>query len=255
MARIHFTVQGEGSPVILLHGFPFNSTIWHEFAALLATSFKVYTPDLPGFGQSAALEKIFTIDDVADAMLAWITNNGIESPALLGHSLGGYVSLAIINKSPTIFSRLVLLNSTALADSDEKKASRNKVIDFIDANGVNAFTSNFLEPLFREKSNPAITKVREIAMAAKTDPVKGYTMAMRDRPNREYTLQTFEKPILFITGAHDAGISVESIERQAAISPMISVKILRDSAHMSMFEQTSETLSLVKNFLQQSNQP
>lgn len=252
MANLFFQSRGKGDPVILLHGFPFNQKVWASFAEKLGEKYKVYTVDLPGFGDSPVLPLPFTIDQVSDAMISWIRNNNINNSVLIGHSLGGYVALATVKKAPELFRSFVLFHSTAYADNDEKKQSRNKVLDFIDKNGVTVFTSNFIASLFVNQQHPAIEKVRSIAVEAKADVVKGYTIAMRDRTERTDVLRSFGKPILFLAGERDAGISVDSINKQAAISLKAEAHILPEVAHMGMFENEKKCLEVIHSFIQEN---
>src|SRR5690606_19740979 len=154
--------------------------------------------DLPGFGNSPGLKTPFTIDDVAEEILNWIRHNPIKNATLIGHSLGGYVSLALLERSPDLFKSFVLFHSTALPDSPEKKSSRNKVVEFIENNGVLAFTSNFIPSLFANPEHPAVKTVRSISQEASAEAVKGYTFAMRDRPDRTSVLKDSGKPVLFL---------------------------------------------------------
>ena len=255
MSSINFAVRGQGNPVILIHGFPFHHRIWHSFAERLSNNCQVFTPDLPGFGESALPAPEFSIDSVAKRLIDWVGEIGVRNVIVVGHSMGGYVALSMVNQRPDLFSGLILFHSTALADSPEKKDNRNKVIEFIGSNGVKAFTANFIEPLFANKANSAINTVKQIAIQASADTVIGYTKAMRDRPDRQRVLKEFTKPILFIAGAHDGGIPFESIEKQAALSSHISYEKMNESAHMGMFEETDKCLSIIKNFAASSNQP
>jgi pimeloyl-ACP methyl ester carboxylesterase len=255
MSSISFNVQGEGKPVILIHGFPFNKRIWTRFAEDLSKNFKIFSIDLPGFGDSPLLREQFDLAEIADSVLTWMQEEKIEKPVVVGHSLGGYITLEMAKKSPDLFSSFVLFHSTGTADSQEKKESRNKVLDFIKNNGVQAFTSNFIEPLFAKKSNDSIATVRTIAMEANEKTVIAYTKAMRDRSDSQGVLQNFPRPILIITGEKDPGIPVESITKQASLSPRVRLEILREAAHMGMFEEKTNTLDLIKNFIASSNQP
>src|SRR6187402_3467112 len=189
MSDIFFEQQGLGNPVILIHGFPMSHFVWKDFASRLTANVTVYTPDLPGFGQSKILPSPFSIDDVANKLLEWIESNGIKKSVLIGHSLGGYVALAMIEKRPDLFVGLGLFHSTALADSAEKKDSRTKVVEFVEKNGALTFTSNFIGPLFADPTHPAISFVKEIASQSSAEAVVGFTQAMRDRPNREAVLK------------------------------------------------------------------
>jgi pimeloyl-ACP methyl ester carboxylesterase len=241
MSKIFFSVKGSGQPVILLHGFPFNQSLWDPLdSALAALGYKIYTPDLPGFGESALLPSGFTLEDVAGEMLQWIHEEKINGIVLIGHSLGGYVALEMVRQQPGLFAGFGLLHSTALADHAEKKESRTKAIEFIGRNGVKAFTTNFIEPLFADSRNEFIPRVKNIASEATEEAVTGYTIAMRDRKNQEAVLKDFKGPILFVAGEHDKGIPVESVKQQAALCQHSEVHILSSSAHMSMFEQTGD---------------
>lgn len=255
MGDIFFEQQGSGDPVILIHGFPMSHFVWKDFAPRLATNVTVYTPDLPGFGQSKILPSPFSIDDVANRLLEWIETKGIKKSVLVGHSLGGYVALAMIEKKPELFVGLGLFHSTALADSAEKKESRTKVVEFVEKNGALAFTSNFISPLFADPTHPAISVVREIAVQSSAEAVIGFTQAMRDRPTREAVLKKFERPILFIAGGMDQGIPVETIKHQAGACQYPDLHILSGVAHMGMFEQPTEILDIMTAFVGRCHAP
>lgn len=252
MSEIFFTKRGNGHPIILLHGFPFHHRIWDGFAEKLSKKFKVYTPDLPGFGKSPGIKSPFTIDQVGDLIASWIEDEQIKNSILIGHSLGGYVALAVAGKRPDLLAGLGLFHSTASPDSSEKKESRNKVIEFINKNGVEAFTSNFIAPLYFNPQHPSIPKVREIATHASADAVKGYTLAMRDRDDKASLLKSFPKAILFITGETDAGIPVESIVQQASFSSRSKTYILPQVGHMGMFEAEEKTLKIIEDFAEKN---
>ena len=242
-------VMGEGSPVILIHGFPLNHSMWNNFADVIARHHKVYTPDLPGFGQSPILPSPFSIDQVADEMIRWIDHHHIVNSVIIGHSLGGYVTLAMVKKRPSLFASFGLFHSTAEPDGQEKKESRTKAVDFIKKNGAVVFTTNFIEPLFADPKDPAVPVVKAIARQSSEPAVIGYTLAMRDRESRIDVLQSFDKPILFIAGAKDRGIPAEAIERQASVCRHPELHILPDAAHMSMFEQGTETAAIIGEFI------
>ncbi|HYC84617.1 MAG TPA: alpha/beta hydrolase [Chryseosolibacter sp.] len=249
MAALNITERGDGYPLVFIHGFPFNNQIWDSFAGHFDRSFRVVTPDLPGFGKSAALSLSFSIEDVANAVLGQLKKKAISECALVGHSLGGYVALAMAGQEPGFISRFALFHSTAYADSAEKKDNRNKVVDFVRKNGAEAFTGGFINPLFADQKHPAIDQVRAIACKASEETVIGYTLAMRDRPDRTSVLREFGKPMLIITGDRDAGITTASVEEQAALSSDVKVHVLKDVAHMGMFEKPDESAAVLSRFL------
>jgi pimeloyl-ACP methyl ester carboxylesterase len=255
MTKISFTVQGSGFPVILLHGFPFHKHIWADFSTALSANAKVYTPDLPGLGEGEPLKENFSIGDVAQAIIRWTEQEKIERCCIVGHSLGGYITLEIANQKPALCASIGLFHSTALADTHEKKESRTKVMEFVRKNDVEAFTSNFIEPLFADHNNPAIPVVRKIAMQASAQAVIAYTLAMRDRKNHEDLLKTFPQSILFLAGEKDQGIPVKSIYSQAQLCQKAEVHILNTTAHMGMFEQRKESLEIIGDFIARTSGP
>jgi pimeloyl-ACP methyl ester carboxylesterase len=250
MSTLGFTDFGKKSDpaILLLHGFPFHRRIWDGFAEGLAESARVIAVDLPGFGDSPIIKTPFTLDDIGRSILSWMDEHDVKTPMIVGHSLGGYIALALAGLDPSKFAGLILFHSTAYADNAEKKESRNKVLDFIDKNGVLKFTSNFIPPLFAKPDHPAIDTVRKIAIQASTEAVVNYTIAMRDRPDRTAMLTDFHKPIMFISGEKDGGITVESVKKQAQANPSIETHILNDCGHMGMFEKREETLMLIRKF-------
>lgn len=246
---IFFQVRGSGKPVVLLHGFPMNQRVWNEFATELSKDFTVYTPDLPGLGQSEILPSPFSIEDVADTLLLWMEEQNIMNSVLIGHSLGGYVALAMVEKKPSAFSGMGLFHSTAYADTVEKRKSRTKTVAFIKKNGVHAFTTDFIKPLFADPTHPSIQSVREISMEASEAAVLGYTVAMRDRIERLNILEDFKKPVLFIAGKLDQGIPSSSVQEQASRCQEADLHILTNTAHMGMFERKDQAIELVRAFV------
>jgi len=249
MSSLSFKRLGKGKPIILMHGFPMNQTVWEDFVPLLTHHFEVITVDLPGFGESPLPQQPFSIDQVADIVLGWLAAEKILGSTLIGHSLGGYVALAMLEKQPALFSGLGLFHSTALADSEEKKESRLKVVEFIEKNGVLAFTSNFIPPLFANQNHKAIDAVRNIAVQSSESAVTGYTLAMRNRPDRTEVLKKLEVPILFLAGEADPGIPVNSILKQSEYCKSPQVHFLKQVAHMGMFENPKEAANLIRSFV------
>src|SRR3990170_1447292 len=127
MKTLNYRESGSGPTVILIHGFPMNQQVWNDFAEKLSASFQVVTLDLPGFGKSPALPDGFSLEGVALTIHTWIKEKKYAHPIIVGHSLGGYVTLALADRDMDIMAGMCLFHSTALADSDEKKESRDKV--------------------------------------------------------------------------------------------------------------------------------
>lgn len=246
---IYARQRGRGKPLLFIHGFPMNQAVWDDFGERFVSTHKVITVDLPGFGRSPILPPFFSLDQVADQLIHFLGEREIYDATIIGHSLGGYVGLAMISKRPDLFSALGLFHSTAYADSTEKKESRNKVVEFVEKNGALAFTSNFIIPLFAHPDHRSIEVVKHIASQSTKEAVIGYTLAMRDRPDRTKTLKSFEKPTLFIGGDKDPGIPVQTLVDQAAGSQRPEIHILPDAGHMGMYERPDVAASKIMGFL------
>ncbi|MEO5601425.1 MAG: alpha/beta hydrolase [Cyclobacteriaceae bacterium] len=251
MDPIYYRQQGSGPTVILIHGFPMNHEVWNNFAKKLSASVQVVTVDLPGFGESPALPNGFSLEDVAKTVYAWIKDKNYYKPVIVGHSLGGYVALAIAEEDLDLMAGMCLFHSTAVADSQEKKDSRNKVLELIDKKGVEAFTSNFIGQLYADPKHSSIAHVKKIAVRSSKDAVAGYTKAMRDRKDRTGVLNRFPRPIFFLSGEKDQGISPESVKQQALNNRLAEVTILQNVAHMGMFEEENVCLEKIEKFVGQ----
>jgi pimeloyl-ACP methyl ester carboxylesterase len=245
--------KGSGKPLLLIHGFPFHQGLWDGYSDRFADQFRVITVDLPGFGRSPLLKTPFSIDDVAETLLRFLVDKSLQDVVIVGHSLGGYVALSMVQRNPELFGGLVLFHSTAYGDSDDKKQSRMKVVDFVRKNGALAFTTGFIPPLFANPNDPAVEKVRNIASEATAEAVIAYSLAMKDRHEHLKTLESFKNPTLFLAGKNDPGIPPESIEKQAAHCQKPQIQILDDVAHMGMFEKPEATASEIKDFVSKTH--
>jgi pimeloyl-ACP methyl ester carboxylesterase len=145
---------------------------------------------------------------------------------------------------------LCLFHSTARADSEEKKQSRDKTLDFIEKQGVQAFTSNFIGQLYADPRHSSITEVKNIAVQSSKETVVGYTRAMRERKDRTGLLKDFPKPILFLAGEKDQAIPADTILEQASLSKNAEAVILPDVGHMGMFEAEGPCLKKIFDFIQ-----
>lgn len=249
MNSIFFKEYGKGFPVILLHGFCETHQIWDSFAQELSTNFRVIIPDLPGFGQSKLLLDPFTIDDVGAVMIDWLSNLKIKSAVIIGHSLGGYVALAMAIRNEALVAGLGLFHSTALADSDEKKGNRDKTIEFVKSNGVKPFVEVFVSGLFYQRDNDQIPFVKKIALSTAKETLIGYSLAMRNRPSCEEWLTTNSMNVLIVAGENDSLIPLSTLQHQSTIAPKSTLFVLKNTGHMGMFESKLYSLKCVRQFV------
>ncbi len=240
--------QGNGTPLLFLHGFCETHEIWTDFIEPLTKHFRVISIDLPGFGRSEMLPSPFTIDDIGDAVADWMANQGWSKAIVIGHSLGGYVALSLADNHPERVGGLGLFHSTVFADSEQKKINRNKVIDFVRKNGVRPFIDTFVPGLFFDKSHPASAVVHNIALGTRPDTLIGYSEAMRDRPDRTLMWQNLALPKLLIAGVEDTLVPLEASREMSNLTPHAAYFELNKTAHMGFFEAKSECEEIIKRF-------
>jgi len=245
--------QGQGQPVVLLHGFCENLRIWDEFMEPLAQQDQVIALDLPGFGENSPLERPITIEEMADQVYQTLHELGIASGVLVGHSLGGYVSLAFAEKYPQWMQGMCLFHSTAYADSEEKKEKRDKAVRFIEDNGIEAFNNGLVPSLFaasqRNSLWDTIEEVKVIANQTSAQSAIEVTKAMKNRPDRTTVLQQATYPFMFIAGREDEAVPLEAIQSQCWLpTGPLSVHVLLRVGHMGMYEAPEATEYAIKSF-------
>jgi len=248
MKPLYYKEQGEGSALVLLHGFCETHEIWENIFPELSTKFKVIALDLPGFGKSDPLSLDFSIKKVGRSVTDLLSSIGIQNCVFVGHSLGGYVALTIAQERPDLVAGLCLFHSTALPDNDEKKINRNRVIDFVEKNGALPFVETFVPGLFFKKDQKNMESVYKIASKTSKNSIIAYSRAMRDRPDMTDFLMEFFKPVLFVGGENDSFLRVPSLEGQAKLAVAGEVKILAGTGHMGMYEATSQSIRILKDF-------
>jgi pimeloyl-ACP methyl ester carboxylesterase len=247
--HLHFEEKGKGIPIVLIHGFCENLEIWNGFSDELARYAKVIAIDLPGFGKSPLPPTPFSIDAIGSLVLELLRTKGIVSPILVGHSLGGYVALAMLAQDPEFSQKVVLFHSSFYADSDEKKENRDKVITFVKKNGVAPFIQTFVPTLFYKKDHPSVERVIELCNRTPAATLLAYTRAMRDRPDREDLIRNYPHHLLILCGDHDEVIPLAQSKQMAAASLKIKLFILPETGHMGMIESPEVALTAITKYI------
>lgn len=258
MQTLSYTRQGKGSTVVLIHGFCETKAIWDDFLPVLAQNHQVIALDLGGFGESKdALPSPTSMETLAEQIHDLMTVLHIEQSTFIAHSLGGYVALAFAEHYPHKIAGLCLFHSTALSDNEEKKKTRDNVVNFVQKNGVAAFVENFVEPLFfvgrKEALQDKIKFVKEIALQTPQNTLIEITKAMRNRKDSTHILQNAAFPISFIIGRQDNSVLFDTYKEQITLPKNCTIHILDQTAHMGMFERPTETLKMVVDFCVTTN--
>jgi pimeloyl-ACP methyl ester carboxylesterase len=252
---VFFTVEGSGPALVLLHGFLEDSSIFSTMAKELSKEFRTVCIDLPGHGKSGTLGYVHTMDDMAEAVRTVLDELGIEECVMVGHSMGGYVSLAFSERYPARLLALGLFHSSATADSDEKKKDRQRAIDLVMRN-ADAFISAAIPGLFAEASKeqlkPAIAELISRVQAFDSQGIVANIRGMMERPDRTDVLFGLEVPILIIHGQFDPVIPTEVILRQVALVNECIFVELKGAGHMGYLEAPDLCLSAIRTFAQEA---
>ena len=250
---LNYTDNGHGKIIVLLHGFCESLNLWKQIEEQLSCFCRVICIDLPGYGDSRYLGEKISMEWFADQVDDLTQELNIKSYSVVGHSLGGYVSLALAEKFPVKIETMTLFHSTAFADTEEKKINRDKAAGFIERNGVDTFMNSFVAPLFaepnREKCKADIANLSQDGRRSDQDAVINTIMAMKNRPDRTSVLNTFNKPALLIIGENDVAVPLEDSLKLAEMGSHTEALILKNCGHMGMFEKPSTTLTKLKEFL------
>ena len=249
---ISYSVYGKGKPVMLVHGFAEDSSFFDAQVTFLKENYLVIVPDLPGIGKSGMLKKeSVQLTDYAAILKAIIDEENIITFTLIGHSMGGYITLAYAEKYAETLNGFGLLHSSAFADDEAKVAIRKKAILFIEQNGTAAFLKTAIPNLFYnpEKSIDDIKTLIEKGNSFSPEVLIQQYNAMIARPDTTSILKTFQLPILFIMGEQDKAVPFADSLEQSHLPQISYVHILRVSAHMGMLEEPVLVNKFLAEFL------
>lgn len=252
--QLAYNDSGEGMPVVFIHGFCEDSHIWQYLSESVAKAgHRFVCFDLPGFGGSPAVEPI-SIEEMAGLVILSLQELQIETCVVVGHSMGGYVSLAMLEQAPFMLAGLCLFHSHPYADAPEKKDARTKSADFILQNGSAAFVSQLIPKLFEAdfsgRKPEILAQLIDRASAFPKQGIAAATIAMRDRPDRSHLLAQSPCPVQFIIGKKDNAIPWEASIEQTHLPPTAFIHILQKVSHMGMYEAKRKTKELLLEFVQ-----
>lgn len=245
----------------MIHGFGEESDVWKNQIEFLKNKFQLIIPDLPGSGKSEMIddmsmegmaEVIKTILDSEFPKIPPSTGGGFRG-AMIGHSMGGYILLAFVEKYWNHLNAFGLFHSSAYPDSEEKKAVRRKAIEFINQHGAFEFLKTTTPNLFSPKTkderpeliNEQISGLSNFSPAA----LVSYYKAMMQRPDRTEMLQKAAMPVLFIMGKYDNAVPLEDGLEQCHLPEKSYIHILHQSGHMGMLEEADASNSILEKFL------
>lgn len=250
-STLFYRIQGDGPCVVLLPGFGEDGTVWRNLWNQLP-GFLLLIPDLPGTGRSGMMGT-GTMDELGAVLHTLLQAEGIDRCVLIGHSMGGYVALAFLERYPEMVAGLGLFHSTAFADTPAKKETREKGIAFMEKYGAGPFlattTPNLFAPAAENKKQALVAEALQVMQGAQVSALTAYYRGMMARPDRTYLLRDRPFPILFVLGKHDTAIPLADGLQQAHLPQWADVHLLQNSGHMGMMEEPEECNKLIRYYL------
>lgn len=248
---LSYRVSGAGPAIVLLHGFGENSTVWRNQVDLFP-HYRLVIPDLPGSGSSQMIDNM-SMEGLAHSVLAVLEAEKIDHCVMIGHSMGGYITLAFADHYKHKLKGFGLFHSTAYADSEEKKETRRKGIQFIRQHGALEFlkttTPNLYAPESQKERRDLIEEHLLSVHNFSSEALVSYYEAMMSRPDRSHLLRLTQVPVLFIVGRHDTAVPFDDAMQQSHLPRLSYIHILENSGHMGMVEEPAESNKALLSYL------
>lgn len=247
--NVHFTSKGKGSAIVLLHGFLENQSMWNFITPILSKKHRVITLDLFGHGLTDNLGYIHSMEEQATMLRELLKFLNIRKATLIGHSMGGYVALAFADLFPKNIKGICLLNSTAYADSEAKKISRERAIKAVKAN-YRTFVKVSIPMLFSEENRTLLKKeIKQVTNDALNTSKQGIIASlegMKIRKDRTHILQNESLRRMLILGLNDTVLDIKLHQKQLENTTTQFIKL--EQGHMSHIEMTADVVSALVEF-------
>ena len=251
--QLAYTDAGLGQPVVLLHGYPFNRSLWNEQVSALGNSYRVITPDLRGLGESDASQGPATMNRMARDVAALLDHLEISRAVVGGLSMGGYVALAFYKEFPSRVRSLILADTRAAADTEEGKQTRHQQAEKALAEGMAGIADSMLPKLLTpetvSKRPDLVKRVRDMMLKTKPEGAAGALLGMAEREDQTALLSQISCPTLILVGREDPITPVadsEKMHREIAGSRLV---VIENAAHVSNLERTDQFNEELMRFL------
>jgi 3-oxoadipate enol-lactonase len=245
---------GEGSiPIVFLHGFPFDKTMWHEQLDYLQATHRVIACDIRGFGKSIDEESHLSMDLFANDLILFIDKLNLDKVIICGLSMGGYIALNAVQRFPSRFEALILCDTQCIADSHDVKAKRFKTIDDVKEYGETNFNEGFIKNVFHEDSltnrQEVVEKLRSVVFANSQHIISQGLIALAERSETCSFLDDIAMPTLIICGREDA---VTPLDESKFMNKQIKgsvLHVINNAGHVSNLEEPRKFNKLIRDFL------
>ena len=254
--NIAYTDAGIGRPIVLIHGYPFNRSLWNEQVAALSSSYRVIAPDLRGFGESGAAPGTATMTLMAQDIALLLNHLGIARAAIGGLSMGGYVALAFYKLLPSRVRAFFLADTRAQADTEEGKQTRAQQAEKALSEGMagiaDAMLPKLLTPETVSKRPEIVKRVRDMMLKTKPEGAAAALHGMAARDDQRDLLAKITAPTLILVGAEDAITPVADSEKMHQGIAGSRLVVIENAGHVSNLERTEQFNDALLSFLKES---
>lgn len=244
---------GHGPPVVLLHGYPFNRSMWREQVDALSATYRVITPDLRGHGETTVPPGPATMEEMAQDVAALLDELEIKRVALGGLSMGGYVALAFYRRFRLRVNALVLADTRPQADTEEASRNREQQAEGILKEGISSIVDDFLKKALTAETlsqKPDIVRrVRKMILETKPEGAAAALRGMAARHDQTHFLPEIIAPTLVLVGSLDQLTPPKDAELMHQEISGSRLKIIEDASHLSNIEQPEHFNHALKSFL------
>ena len=250
---VFYSSSGAGQPIVLIHGYPLDHTIWDPQREYLSQDYFVLAPDLRGHGKSESSPGPYTMDLLARDVHALIDHLHLEPVVLGGLSMGGYVALAFMRLFPQRVRALILADTRAEADTAEAKSRREQQAQTVLRNGTGEVVDQMVPKMFTEKTvreDPKLVeRVRRMMESTSPTGIAGALLGMAQRTDSTPFLDSIRVPTLILVGSQDSITTVEHARKMASGIPDSQLVVVPDAAHLTTLERPREVNAAIGGFL------
>lgn len=256
---IHYSIQGQGQPLVLIHGLPNDNTAWNPILPELSKRFKVLLPDLPGAGKSQSLHIPLTMELMAWEIKAILDKEEIDKAVIAGHSMGGYTAMQCAALFPERIKGISLIHSLASTDNDEKKELRRKSIALIKKGRMEqelflrGMAGNLFAPAFAKEHPDVVKSVVTKGMELSTDQLVDFYTAIMNRTDKVALLSQLSFPVQWVIGDQDNATTMKDALEQCHQAKVNSISIYKPCGHMSFMELPQRLTADLISFMEYCN--
>jgi pimeloyl-ACP methyl ester carboxylesterase len=252
--KIYYSEEGAGYPVVLIHGYLETGDVWKDFTPLISDKFRVISIDLPGHGHSDIYGETHTMEFMAEAVCGLFDILGIDKVFMTGHSLGGYIALAFVEKFASRLSGYCLFHSHPFADSAEAIKKREREIMIVNAGKKFLMYPENVKRMFAdsniEKFASHLERSKAIASGIRGEGIIAVLKGMMARPSRVKIMEEGLVPCLWMLGLMDNYIPCDIIKQKVRLPVNAELIVLENSGHLGFIEEKEKSARILTDFIQ-----